>query len=171
MRPGMQPRFCCSRRQGGVPASNFNANLEPLPRTPVWQFGFKILRGDLSSGTSSWTAEGWEKSFYTPGTRPSDYLVAYAQKFNTVESVATFYRTPSARTVEGWRRGALDSDGGGNLLDTMGPDCLPQDPSPKAGGFLGSSSVASTSMAFCSSLSSRFSENLAKKATRFSIPS
>ena len=168
----MQPRFCCSRRQGGVPASNFNANLEPLPRTPVWQFGFKILRGDLSSGTSSWTAEGWEKSFYTPGTRPSDYLVAYAQKFNTVEYVAHLLQDPFCQDSGGAGGEELwIAMGGGNLLDTMGPDCLPQNPSPKAGGFLGSSSVASTSMAFCSSLSSRFSENLAKKATRFSIPS
>ncbi len=62
------------------------------------------MNGRLLLGTSSWTAEGWGKSFYPPGTRPSGYLVAYAQKFNTVECDATFYRSPSARTVEGWRR-------------------------------------------------------------------
>ncbi|MFQ5912137.1 MAG: DUF72 domain-containing protein [Nitrospinota bacterium] len=62
------------------------------------------MAGKLFLGTSSWTAEGWEKSFYPPGTRPSDYLTAYARVFHTVECDATFYRIPSAQAVDGWRR-------------------------------------------------------------------
>ncbi|MFQ5913391.1 MAG: DUF72 domain-containing protein [Nitrospinota bacterium] len=39
--------------------------------------------------------EGWEGSFYPPGTKPSDYLTVYSQHFNTVECEAIFYRIPS----------------------------------------------------------------------------
>ena len=36
--------------------------------------------------------------------KPADYLSYYATKFNTVEVDSTFYRTPSAATVNGWER-------------------------------------------------------------------
>jgi uncharacterized protein YecE (DUF72 family) len=53
-------------------------------------------------GTSSFTAEGWEGSFYPKGMRSQDYLAFYAQRFPTVEVDATFYACPSARTVANW---------------------------------------------------------------------
>jgi uncharacterized protein YecE (DUF72 family) len=53
-------------------------------------------------GTSSFTAAGWETSFYPPGMKAADYLTYYATKFNTVEIDATFYRAPSEKTVLGW---------------------------------------------------------------------
>ena len=53
-------------------------------------------------GTSAFTAEGWEGSFYPPGMKPADYLTYYATKFNTVELDNTFYRTPALSTVKGW---------------------------------------------------------------------
>ena len=62
------------------------------------------MTGKVLLGTSSWTAEGWEKTFYPPGTRPADYLPFYASQFDTVECDATFYRIPSVKMVEGWRR-------------------------------------------------------------------
>jgi uncharacterized protein YecE (DUF72 family) len=45
-------------------------------------------------GTSAFTAEGWEGSFYPNGMKPADYLSYYATKFDTVELDNTFYRTP-----------------------------------------------------------------------------
>jgi uncharacterized protein YecE (DUF72 family) len=54
-------------------------------------------------GTSAFTATGWPGTFYPEGMKPADYLTYYSTKFDTVEIDATFYRTPSARTVEGWR--------------------------------------------------------------------
>ncbi|HXA76969.1 MAG TPA: DUF72 domain-containing protein, partial [Candidatus Acidoferrales bacterium] len=54
-------------------------------------------------GTSAFTAAGWPGSFYPEGMKPADYLTYYATKFSTVEIDSTFYRTPSAKTVEGWR--------------------------------------------------------------------
>jgi uncharacterized protein YecE (DUF72 family) len=54
-------------------------------------------------GTSSWTAAGWETAFYPPLTKQADYLPFYAGRFNSVEIDSTFYRIPSAKTVQQWR--------------------------------------------------------------------
>jgi uncharacterized protein YecE (DUF72 family) len=53
-------------------------------------------------GTSSFTANGWESSFYPPGMKSRDFLSYYASKFQTVEIDSTFYGTPSASTVASW---------------------------------------------------------------------
>src|SRR6202521_3129306 len=56
----------------------------------------------LYIGTSAFTAAGWEGSFYPKGAKPADFLRYYAQHFNSVEVDSTFYRIPSATTVQGW---------------------------------------------------------------------
>ena len=56
----------------------------------------------LLLGSCSFTAEGWEKSFYPPGLKKAGYLGFYAEQFNSVEVDATFYRIPSEKTVHGW---------------------------------------------------------------------
>jgi uncharacterized protein YecE (DUF72 family) len=53
-------------------------------------------------GTSSFTAAGWEGTFYPKGMRSADYLAFYAEHFPTVEVDSTFYGCPSARTVGNW---------------------------------------------------------------------
>jgi len=53
-------------------------------------------------GTSSFTAVGWERSFYPKDMRSSDYLAFYAERFHTVEVDSTFYACPPARTVANW---------------------------------------------------------------------
>jgi uncharacterized protein YecE (DUF72 family) len=53
-------------------------------------------------GTASFTAAGWEGSFYPKGLRSSDYLAFYAERFRTVEVDSTFYACPAARTVSNW---------------------------------------------------------------------
>jgi uncharacterized protein YecE (DUF72 family) len=57
----------------------------------------------LRLGTSSFTAKGWEKSFYPPGTQSRDYLSYYATQFDALEVDATFYGVPAVSTVQGWR--------------------------------------------------------------------
>ena len=57
---------------------------------------------EIHIGTSAFTAEGWEGSFYPKGMKPADYLSFYASKFDTVELDNTFYRIPSLSTVRGW---------------------------------------------------------------------
>jgi uncharacterized protein YecE (DUF72 family) len=56
----------------------------------------------LRLGTSSFTAEGWEKTFYPRGMQARDYLSYYATQFDTLEIDATFYRIPAESTVKGW---------------------------------------------------------------------
>jgi uncharacterized protein YecE (DUF72 family) len=57
---------------------------------------------DIRVGTSAFTAEGWEGSFYPKGMPPRDFLSFYATQFDTVEVDSTFYRTPALSTVQGW---------------------------------------------------------------------
>ena len=56
----------------------------------------------LLLGSCSYTAEGWETSFYPPGLKKAAYLGFYAGQFNTVEVDATFYGVPSEKTVKRW---------------------------------------------------------------------
>jgi uncharacterized protein YecE (DUF72 family) len=53
-------------------------------------------------GTSTFTANGWQGSFYPPGMQSRDFLFYYATQFATVEVDSTFYGCPSANTVSNW---------------------------------------------------------------------
>jgi len=68
--------------------------------------GVKVERAfpvpGMHLGTSSFTAAGWEGTFYPKGVRSADYLGFYAEHFSTVEVDSTFYGCPSARTVGNW---------------------------------------------------------------------
>ena len=57
----------------------------------------------LRIGTSSWSSEDWRGVFYPEGADAGSFLAHYASRFDTVECDATFYRIPTARTVDGWR--------------------------------------------------------------------
>ena len=54
-------------------------------------------------GTSSFTAKGWEGTFYPPGMRSPDFLGYYAKHFRTVEIDSTFYGAPKPSTVTNWK--------------------------------------------------------------------
>jgi len=56
----------------------------------------------LRLGTSAWSNPSWEGVFYPPGTKASDYLAVYAQKYDCVEIDNTFYRVPSSAMVRKW---------------------------------------------------------------------
>src|SRR5258707_9315622 len=53
-------------------------------------------------GTSAFTANGWQGSFYPPGMRSRDFLSYYATQFAMVEVDSTFYECPSPSTVTNW---------------------------------------------------------------------
>ncbi len=57
----------------------------------------------LRIGTSSWSSNDWRGSIYPERADPGSFLAHYAVHFDTVECDATFYRTPTASTVDGWR--------------------------------------------------------------------
>lgn len=56
----------------------------------------------LVLGSCSFTAGGWEKTFYPPGLKRTGYLGFYAAEFKSVEVDATYYGSPSEKTVRSW---------------------------------------------------------------------
>lgn len=62
-----------------------------------------MITPSLRIGTSSWSSSDWVGPFYAEGADPASFLAQYAAHFDTVECDATFYRIPSAKTVDGWR--------------------------------------------------------------------
>ncbi len=77
----------------------------------------------LHLGTSSWTAKGWLGKFYPSGTKPADFITHYAQKYRTVEIDATFYATPAASTIAGWREKTPD----GFIFTAKAPQVITHD--------------------------------------------
>lgn len=57
---------------------------------------------EIRLGTSSFTAPGWEGTFYPAGMKRAEYLSYYATQFDAVEVDSTFYGTPAISTVQGW---------------------------------------------------------------------
>jgi len=57
-------------------------------------------------GTSGWHYDHWVGPFYPEGTTSDAFLSFYAQRFDTVEVNASFYRLPEESTLAAWRDGA-----------------------------------------------------------------
>lgn len=53
-------------------------------------------------GTSGWYYDHWINTFYPSDVDKSNWLKVYAEKFNTVEVNASFYRLPFKNMVKGW---------------------------------------------------------------------
>ena len=60
------------------------------------------MAGEIRLGTSSFTADGWNGSFYPKGMKSADYLGYYSSRFDTVEVDSTFYRCPTIEAVRNW---------------------------------------------------------------------
>lgn len=58
----------------------------------------------LHIGTSGYSYKEWkgEGKFFPPGLSPKKMLAFYAERFNTVEINASFYRLPTADTLKSW---------------------------------------------------------------------
>lgn len=56
----------------------------------------------LYMGCPSWSCKAWMGKIYPPGTKPDQYLKAYARHFNAIELNTTYYRTPDAGTLARW---------------------------------------------------------------------
>jgi uncharacterized protein YecE (DUF72 family) len=67
------------------------------------------MAGEIRLGTSSFTADGWNGSFYPKGMKSADYLAYYSRRFDTVEVDSTFYGCP---TIESVRKRALKTPPG-----------------------------------------------------------
>src|SRR6201984_719149 len=60
------------------------------------------MTAQIRLGTSSFTAAGWNGSFYPRGMKSADYLRYYSTRFDTVEVDSTFYRCPTIEAVNNW---------------------------------------------------------------------
>jgi len=80
--------LCSTCRLTLIPGG-WSANRKLPSDRAVYDTGFAILssvnHSPILLGTSSFTATGWQGSFYPKGLRPTDYLSYYAQHFDTVE--------------------------------------------------------------------------------------
>jgi len=55
-------------------------------------------------GAMGWSYKQWIGKIYPQGIKPEEYLQEYSKHFNSVELNNTFYRIPSIKTVENWRK-------------------------------------------------------------------
>ena len=55
-------------------------------------------------GTSGYSFRDWVEPFYPPGTRAKDMFAYYIRHFRTVEINYTFYRMPTAATLDAMAR-------------------------------------------------------------------
>jgi uncharacterized protein YecE (DUF72 family) len=54
-------------------------------------------------GAPRWAVKEWVGSLFPLKTPAKDFLRVYSRRFNTIELNTTFYRTPDAKTVQGWK--------------------------------------------------------------------
>lgn len=57
---------------------------------------------NIHIGTSGWSYKGWKGKFYPENLRQEDYLTHYARHFKVAEINSSFYRLPTASTVQKW---------------------------------------------------------------------
>ena len=57
---------------------------------------------ELYVGTSGWSYPSWRPGFYPQGTKPTDFLRYYAERFRSVELNTTGYRLPSEEQFSRW---------------------------------------------------------------------
>jgi uncharacterized protein YecE (DUF72 family) len=58
--------------------------------------------GRLYVGSSGFSYPSWKPDFYPGGTKAADFLRVYAERLDTVELNATFYRLPSEEQLARW---------------------------------------------------------------------
>jgi uncharacterized protein YecE (DUF72 family) len=54
-------------------------------------------------GTSGFSYKEWRPKFYPEGLSDKQFLTYYSRKLNSVEIDHTFYRMPSAKTIDAWK--------------------------------------------------------------------
>jgi uncharacterized protein YecE (DUF72 family) len=62
----------------------------------------QAIRSRLYIGASGFSYASWKPGFYPAGTKPNELLHVYAERLNSVELNATFYRLPSEDQLRAW---------------------------------------------------------------------
>jgi uncharacterized protein YecE (DUF72 family) len=60
-------------------------------------------------GTSGFSYKEWRPIFYPEGLSDKQFLQYYATRLNSVEIDYTFYRMPTAKTIEAWKNATPDN--------------------------------------------------------------
>jgi uncharacterized protein YecE (DUF72 family) len=60
-------------------------------------------------GTSGFSYKEWRPIFYPAELSEKQFLQYYASRFNSVEIDYTFYRMPTAKTIEAWHKAAPEN--------------------------------------------------------------
>jgi uncharacterized protein YecE (DUF72 family) len=60
-------------------------------------------------GCAVWAYKEWVGDLFPPGSRSTDFLSLYSQRFTSVEGNTTFYSTPDSATVNRWVAETPDS--------------------------------------------------------------
>jgi uncharacterized protein YecE (DUF72 family) len=60
-------------------------------------------------GTSGFSYKEWRPKFYPEGLSDKQFLQHYSSHLNSVEIDSTFYRMPSAKTIEAWKSAVPES--------------------------------------------------------------
>jgi uncharacterized protein YecE (DUF72 family) len=89
------PNFCGFLLSSFVPFNNYRGTGNTL------RDNARMAR--IWFGTSGFSYKEWKPLFYPPDLREKQFLQYYASRLNSVEIDYTFYRIPSANTVEAWR--------------------------------------------------------------------
>jgi len=63
-----------------------------------------MKKQQICVGTSGWTYDDWTGPFYPENVKGAERLAFYAEKFDTVEVNATFYRMPTQNVIDAWNR-------------------------------------------------------------------
>ena len=61
-----------------------------------------MKKENLYIGCSGFYNNDWKGSLYPEDAKSKDYLSLYSQQFNAVEINSTFYRKPTAKTLQKW---------------------------------------------------------------------
>jgi uncharacterized protein YecE (DUF72 family) len=58
---------------------------------------------EIRVGTSGWHYKSWHGPFYPQSLKIKDFLIPYAERFDTAEINNSFYRLPTEQAVKAWR--------------------------------------------------------------------
>ena len=63
-----------------------------------------MRKGKIYIGTSGWHYKHWKGTFYSADIKESQQFEAYMKFFSTVEINNSFYRLPTPKTFENWKK-------------------------------------------------------------------
>jgi len=86
--------------------SNVDFSLPPIAKESTSLFTEKDIEKnncEILIGCPSWSSKDWIGKIYPTGTKSRDFLKFYSKSFDSIELNTTYYRTPTAETLQKWK--------------------------------------------------------------------